>query len=30
MSADPHHPQVSNLQISANTKTFGNQATRQQ
>jgi hypothetical protein len=29
MPADPHHPQVGNLQISANAKTFGKQATRQ-
>jgi hypothetical protein len=26
MPANPHHPQVGNLQISANAKTFGKQA----
>ena len=29
MPADPHRPQVGNLQISANAKTLGKQATRQ-
>ena len=27
--ADPHHPEVGNLQMNANSKTFGKQATRQ-
>jgi hypothetical protein len=29
MPADPHHPQIGNLKISADPKTFGKQATRQ-
>jgi hypothetical protein len=29
MPADPHHPQVGNLEISANAKAFGEQATRE-